>query len=152
MGLKKIDIAYLALLVANLVGIILSCIFKGTVDIHLHDTMFVLSTSFLWKIFFLYNLLLFATNRFLSKSKGKVLLFQWIVYFVTIVLIILIYVAIGFLNKPHDYLDIKSFRTFDDFELYNWFLTLAFVILVALHALFWLYSIFTIFCHLFLKR
>ena len=152
MGLTKIDIAYLVLLAANVMGIILSYIFKSSIDIHLHDTMFVFSTSFFWKVLFLYNLLLFATNHLLVQIKGRTVVFQWIFYFATVVFTILIYATNEFLTKPVHYLGATFFRTFDDFEFYNGLLMWSIVLLVAFHALFWLYSILTILRHLVLKR
>jgi len=114
--------------------------------------MFVFSSSVFSKFLFLYNLLLFVTNHFLVKWKGKVVLFQWIFYFATVVFTSLIYLTTEFLNRPDQYLNLTSSRAFDDFRFYNGLVAWTIVVLAAFHAFFWLYSIVSILRHEFLKR
>ncbi|MES1220811.1 MAG: hypothetical protein ABUT20_35250 [Bacteroidota bacterium] len=144
----KLDTAYIIFL-GFLAGSILYFYFSpSTIDIHLHDTMFVISMStiLLFPVT-LYMALLFIANHYLSTIRGKATAFQWLTFFAAVAMSFSFIVLPG-KNSALPYLDV-SFWTF--YNVAVKLMSIAFLSFLAIHAAFWIYWLFNIILHTFMK-
>ncbi len=136
MKLLKIDIGYLLLLVVCIAELIRSSVVKDTFDIHFHDTMFVISKSFCWRILTLYFLFLLIANHYLANTGASRI--PWFILSSTVCTGIALFVFIRTGESP-DHLNYHH-----RFRLTAYFISLLLIIILAVHLIFWFYFYITV--------
>lgn len=133
---------YIALLIAAAIAMIIAFFTGSVIDIHLHDTMFVISATFITALFFLFTSILYLANRRLIGRPGKSNLFLW---FVLIAAWLMWWVMLYFIFEdppPRRYLDVTSFQTYATYMLWVERIVMGVIIIFLFSQLaFWLYFI-----------
>lgn len=147
MKLKIIDKAYLLLIfMITALGIIF--IPKGTtIDIHIHDTKFVIAHFPICLIFLFYTLMLAGCNYWLNSFRKRVSTFQWVAFIITTLFVCLVeYSSIRRFNLvKNEYNDLSQWHAFYKFEEEDKAITILSLVFVTLHLFFWIYFFFLLF-------
>ena len=137
--MKIIYRAYLLLLIAILITAFIS---KGiTIDIHIHDTKFVIAHFYisLWLSF--YVLLLTIANYWISKYRGRTSLLQWLVFLITVLVCLWILFASLF-QSTRFYgrtFDIDTWSKFNQFQKINEITSILTFLFILAQLSFWIY-------------
>jgi heme/copper-type cytochrome/quinol oxidase subunit 1 len=137
--MKIIYKAYLLLMIALLATTFIS---RGmTIDIHFHDTKFLIAHFYISLFFLLYTLLLTIANYWISKYRNNVSFFQWIV-FITSVMVFFWILYASFLQSnrfPGGTIDISTWHNFNQFQKINEVTSILSLFFVLTQLAFWIY-------------
>jgi len=132
---------YIALLVAAATVMVIEFFTGNVIDIHLHDTMFVISAVNIAGLFFLLIVILYLANRWLTGKSGKANLFLWLVLIATWLMWVLIaYLNIEDPTPAREYLDMSSLHSWSVYR--RWverIVTVVVIIFLFSQLAFWLY-------------
>ena len=143
MKVQRFQTIYIGLLIAAATITVISLFEGKVIDIHLHDTMFVISPAPVFGLFFLFISLLYLANRWLIKISREANIFLWIVLITTWVMWgMMAYHNLMGSSPPARYLDASSFQSW---TIYNLWIERIFVavsvLFFFLQIAFWLYFI-----------
>lgn len=135
------------LLVAPLLSLLLSKIYfsNSALDIHLHDTYFVIDGVFIKLLFFLYTSLLYVL--YLSLRLRRIKINFWVVIqhvIGTCLAILLIDLPVhyeGLAGIPRRYYDYTTWNSFKFFFISHWFISSACFIFILAQIIFIIYYI-----------
>jgi heme/copper-type cytochrome/quinol oxidase subunit 1 len=157
--LKVVDIGYVTLIVLAGIFMLIYSFQLSTIDIHIHDTKFVIAYSHIAALLLIYLLSVGFANYWITTKRKQVSVFQWLVFvFIALFLfwilnILRLQPENGFfhLNRKR-YLDLTGWHNFNQFEEVNKTITILFLVFLATQMIFWIYFFILVVKNLFLKK